>query len=162
MVAPIVVAMLIWTGAERPSVLISESGGLVGQRVGDGPRALSRARGDGFVAGIWLENDGDPADQEGAATRAGWSEDGAGQVATLGFGWLWQLAAVLSVSIGFLNLLPIPVLDGGHLVFYVIEILRGKPVGERAQEIAFRIGISLVLALMLFATWNDVTRMLEG
>ena len=85
-----------------------------------------------------------------------------GQVATLGIGSLWQLAAVLSVSIGFLNLLPIPVLDGGHLVFYVIEVLRGKPVGERAQEIAFRIGISLVLALMLFATWNDVTRILEG
>ncbi len=85
-----------------------------------------------------------------------------GQVATLGIGSLWQLAAVLSVSIGFLNLLPIPVLDGGHLVFYVIEALRGKPVGERAQEIAFRIGISLVLALMLFATWNDVTRILEG
>jgi regulator of sigma E protease len=85
-----------------------------------------------------------------------------GQVATLGIGSLWQLAAVLSVSIGFLNLLPIPVLDGGHLLFYVIEILRGRPVGERAQEIAFRIGISLVLALMLFATWNDVTRILEG
>ena len=85
-----------------------------------------------------------------------------GQVATLGIGSLWQLAAVLSVSIGFLNLLPIPVLDGGHLVFYVIEVLRGKPVGERAQEIAFRIGISLVLALMLFATWNDVTRIMEG
>ncbi|MEM6463355.1 MAG: RIP metalloprotease RseP [Pseudomonadota bacterium] len=80
-----------------------------------------------------------------------------GQVATLGIGALLQLAAVLSVSIGFLNLLPIPVLDGGHLVFYSIEIVRGKPVGERAQEIAFRIGLSLVLALMVFATWNDVT-----
>lgn len=80
-----------------------------------------------------------------------------GQVATLGIGALLQLAAVLSVSIGFLNLLPIPVLDGGHLVFYAIEIIRGRPVGERAQEIAFRIGISLVLALMLFATWNDIT-----
>ncbi len=90
MVAPIVVAMLIWTGAERPSVLISESGGLVGQRAGDGPRALSRARGDGFVAGIWLENDGDPADQEGAASRAGWAEDGAGQVAMLGALSLWH------------------------------------------------------------------------
>lgn len=81
-----------------------------------------------------------------------------GQIATLGVGALWQLTALLSVSIGFLNLLPIPVLDGGHLVFYAIEIIRGKPVGERAQEIAFRIGISLVLALMLFATWNDITR----
>ena len=80
-----------------------------------------------------------------------------GQVATLGAGALLQLAAVLSVSIGFLNLLPIPMLDGGHLVFYAIEIIRGKPVGERAQEIAFKIGLSLVLMLMLFATWNDVT-----
>lgn len=80
-----------------------------------------------------------------------------GQVATLGAGALLQLAAVLSVSIGFLNLLPIPMLDGGHLVFYAIEIIRGKPVGERAQEVAFKIGLSLVLMLMLFATWNDVT-----
>jgi regulator of sigma E protease len=80
-----------------------------------------------------------------------------GQMASLGVGALLQLAAVISVSIGFLNLLPIPVLDGGHLVFYAIEILRGKPVGEKAQEIAFKIGFSLILMLMIFATWNDVT-----
>lgn len=80
-----------------------------------------------------------------------------GQVATLGVGALLQLAAVLSVSIGFLNLLPVPVLDGGHLVFYAIEIIRGKPVGERVQEIAFKVGMSLVLMLMVFATWNDVS-----
>ena len=81
-----------------------------------------------------------------------------GQMATLGIGALLQLTAVLSVSIGFLNLLPIPILDGGHLVFYAIEILRGKPVGERSQEIAFKIGLSLILMLMIFATWNDVSR----
>lgn len=80
-----------------------------------------------------------------------------GQVATLGVGALLQLAAVLSVSIGFLNLLPVPVLDGGHLIFYAIEIIRGKPVGERVQEIAFKVGMSLVLMLMVFATWNDVS-----
>ena len=81
-----------------------------------------------------------------------------GQMATLGVGALLQLTAVLSVSIGFLNLLPIPILDGGHLVFYTIEALRGKPVGERSQEIAYKIGLSLILMLMIFATWNDVSR----
>lgn len=82
----------------------------------------------------------------------------AGQVATLGFLPLMQLAAVLSVSIGLLNLLPIPVLDGGHLLFYAIEAIRRKPVGEVAQGIAFRIGFAMVLLLMFFATWNDISR----
>lgn len=81
-----------------------------------------------------------------------------GEVATLGWGALINLAAVLSVSIGLLNLFPIPMLDGGHLVFYAVEALRGKPLGERAQDIAFRIGLSLVLMLMVFATWNDITQ----
>jgi regulator of sigma E protease len=79
-----------------------------------------------------------------------------GQVATLGFGALLNLTAVLSVSIGLLNLLPIPMLDGGHLMFYAAEALRGKPLSERAQEYGFRIGIAIVLFLMVFATWNDV------
>ncbi len=81
-----------------------------------------------------------------------------GQMATLGVVALLQLTAVLSVSIGFLNLLPIPILDGGHLMFYAIEIVRGKPVGERSMEIAYKIGLSLILMLMIFATWNDVSR----
>jgi regulator of sigma E protease len=80
------------------------------------------------------------------------------QVATLGFVPLLNLVALLSVSIGFLNLLPIPILDGGHLMFYLVEVVRGKPVSEKAQDIAFRIGLSLLLALLLFVTWNDVTR----
>ncbi len=80
-----------------------------------------------------------------------------GEVATLGWGALINLAAVLSVSIGLLNLFPIPMLDGGHLVFYAVEAVRGKPLGERAQEIGFRIGLSLVLMLMVFATWNDIS-----
>lgn len=79
-----------------------------------------------------------------------------GEVASISVPALFNLAAVLSVSIGLLNLFPIPMLDGGHLVFYAVEALRGKPLGERAQEIGFRIGLSLVLMLMVFATWNDI------
>ncbi len=69
---------------------------------------------------------------------------------------LVQLAAVLSVSIGLINLFPIPMLDGGHLLYYGIEAVRGKPLSESAQEVGFRIGMALVLALMLVATFNDV------
>ncbi|MGQ3675751.1 RIP metalloprotease RseP [Xanthobacter sp. TB0139] len=79
-----------------------------------------------------------------------------GQVATFGFGALLSLAAVLSVSIGLLNLFPIPMLDGGHLLFYACEAVRGRPLSARAQDIGFRIGLALVLMLMIFATWNDV------
>ena len=79
-----------------------------------------------------------------------------GQVATLGFAALLNLTAILSVSIGLLNLLPIPMLDGGHLMFYAAEALRGKPLSERMQEYGFRIGIGIVLFLMIFATWNDL------
>ncbi len=69
---------------------------------------------------------------------------------------LVQLAAVLSVSIGLINLFPIPMLDGGHLFYYAIEAIRGKPLSESAQEFGFRIGLALVLALMLVATFNDI------
>ena len=82
----------------------------------------------------------------------------AGQVATLGIIALLRLAAVLSVSIGLLNLMPVPVLDGGHLMFYAVEALRGKPVGKTAQGVLFRVGMFLVLSLMVFVTWNDITR----
>jgi regulator of sigma E protease len=71
---------------------------------------------------------------------------------------LINLAAVLSVSIGLLNLFPIPMLDGGHLLYYGIEAVRGRPLGERAQELGFQIGFVLVISLMLFATWNDLTK----
>ena len=57
-----------------------------------------------------------------------------------------------------MNLFPIPLLDGGHLVFYAIEAIRGRPLSERAQEYGFRAGLALVLMLMLFATFNDVTQ----
>jgi regulator of sigma E protease len=82
-----------------------------------------------------------------------------GQVASFGFIPLIQLAAVLSVSIGLMNLFPIPLLDGGHLLFYVIEGVRGRPLSERAQEVGFRIGLAIVLMLMIFATFNDIVHL---
>jgi regulator of sigma E protease len=82
-----------------------------------------------------------------------------GQVATVGIVALIHLTAVLSISIGLLNLFPIPLLDGGHLLFYAIEALRGRPLSERAQELGFRFGLAFVLMLMIFATYNDVTHL---
>jgi regulator of sigma E protease len=79
-----------------------------------------------------------------------------GQVATEGLPSLFSLTAVLSVSIGLLNLFPVPLLDGGHLLFYAIEATRGKPLSERAQEVGFRIGLAIVVMLMIFATYNDI------
>lgn len=79
-----------------------------------------------------------------------------GQAASLGVQFVIQVCAVLSVSIGLLNLFPIPLLDGGHLLFYAVEAVRGRPLSERAQEMGFRIGLGLVLMLMVFATYNDI------
>ncbi len=97
------------------------------------------------------------ADQLGGPVRVA---QASGQVATLGFGALIQLAAVLSISIGLLNLMPVPILDGGHLVFYAIEAVRGRPVGSSAQEVAFRIGLAMIFSLMVFATWNDISSLI--
>lgn len=80
----------------------------------------------------------------------------AGQAAKLGFEWLVQLAALLSVGIGILNLLPIPPLDGGHLLFYGIEAVIRRPVSERMMEAVYRTGMILVLAFMGFVFWNDL------
>ncbi len=81
--------------------------------------------------------------------------DISGQVATMGFLALINLTAVLSVSIGLINLFPIPLLDGGHLMFYAIEAVRGRPLSERAQEVGFRIGLAIVLLLLVFTTYQD-------
>ena len=79
-----------------------------------------------------------------------------GQMIKLGpVEFIWFLA-VLSLHLGLINLVPVPMLDGGHLLFYGIEALRGRPLGERAQEYGFKIGLALVLTLMVFATWNDL------
>jgi len=81
------------------------------------------------------------------------------QVAVYGFLALLNLAAVLSVSIGLANLFPIPLLDGGHLLYYACEAVLGRPLGERAQDVGFRLGLVLVLGLMLLTTWNDLVRL---
>ncbi|TIQ33432.1 MAG: RIP metalloprotease RseP [Mesorhizobium sp.] len=79
-----------------------------------------------------------------------------GQAAKLGFEWLVQLVAFLSVGIGILNLLPIPPLDGGHLLFYGVEAVIRRPVSERMMEMAYRTGLLLVLGFMGFVFWNDL------
>jgi regulator of sigma E protease len=95
------------------------------------------------------------ADELGGPLRIA---DISGQAAELGIGTLIYFAAVLSINLGLINLFPVPMLDGGHLMFYAIEAVRGRPLGERAQEYGFRIGLALVLTLMVFVTWNDLLR----
>jgi regulator of sigma E protease len=80
-----------------------------------------------------------------------------GQVAELGVSNLISFIAVLSVNLGLINLFPIPVLDGGHLLFYLFEAVRGRPLPRRAQEYSFRAGIAVLGGLFIFATWNDLT-----
>ncbi|WP_431281200.1 RIP metalloprotease RseP [Humitalea sp. 24SJ18S-53] len=79
-----------------------------------------------------------------------------GQVATMGIASLVTFMAVLSVNLALINLFPIPVLDGGHLVFYAAEAIRGKPLPQQAVEYGFRAGFALLIALFVFATWNDL------
>ena len=104
-----------------------------------------------YIGGIFTGREA--ADQVGGPIRIAQIS---GQVATIGITALIHLAAVLSISIGLLNLFPVPLLDGGHLLFYAVEAVRGKPLSERAQEFGFRIGLGLVLMLMVFATYNDI------
>ncbi|MGB6490171.1 MAG: RIP metalloprotease RseP [Methylovirgula sp.] len=82
-----------------------------------------------------------------------------GQMAKIGLAALLNLAAVLSISIGILNLLPIPLLDGGHLFYYAIEAVRGRALNERIQQVGFKIGLTLVVGLMILATYNDILRL---
>jgi regulator of sigma E protease len=82
-----------------------------------------------------------------------------GQVAELGLPSLLSFIAVLSVNIGLINLFPIPVLDGGHLLFFLFEWIRGRPLPARAQEYGFRAGLALLAGVFVFATWNDLAHL---
>ena len=82
-----------------------------------------------------------------------------GEVADMGLLPLLTFIAILSVNLALINLFPIPILDGGHLVFYAAEAIRGRPLTARAQEYAFRGGFALLITLMIFATWNDLTQL---
>src|SRR5690349_12927521 len=104
-----------------------------------------------YIGGVFTGREA--ADQIGGPLRIAQIS---GQVATIGLAALIHLSAVLSISIGLLNLFPVPLLDGGHLLFSAVEAVRGRPLSERAQEMGFRIGLGLVLMLMVFATYHDI------
>lgn len=105
-----------------------------------GQMLLGKRSGDGLVGMVGV------AQISGMAIQLGLAE------------FLW-LACMISIGLGLLNLFPIPMLDGGHILFYAIEIIRGKPLSEKAQEWGFRIGFSVVVFLMVFALWNDFSRL---
>jgi len=88
--------------------------------------------------------------------------DFAGQSASLGWVSYLTFLALISISLGVLNLLPIPLLDGGHLMYYAIEIIKGRPVSERFMELGQRVGLALLLVMMAFAFYNDLNRLLTG
>lgn len=100
------------------------------------------------------------ANVSGAITQAAAREaPNLGAFALLASLNLIQIAAAISIGIGFVNLLPVPMLDGGHLVFYAYEAIARRPVQARVQAASYRVGLALVLGLMLFATWNDLQRL---
>ena len=121
-----------------------------------------------FVRGMgetwyWVENTGTSIKRLVTGTASADQISGpiqiarvSGEMAKVSIGGLITLIAILSVSIGLLNLMPVPMLDGGHLMFYAYEAVRGRPMNERVQEIGFRLGIAAVAALMLFAVSNDL------
>jgi regulator of sigma E protease len=82
-----------------------------------------------------------------------------GQVANMGLSAFITFAALLSVNLALINLFPIPVLDGGHLMFYAAEAIRGRPLPLKAREYGFRAGFALLIGLMIFATWNDLAQL---
>jgi len=88
--------------------------------------------------------------------------DYAGQSARLGLDYYLKFMALVSISLGVLNLLPIPVLDGGHLMYHMIEVVRRRPLSERAMEIAQQVGLSILFVLMAFAFFNDMNRLFSG
>ena len=88
--------------------------------------------------------------------------DCAGQSAKIGWGAYLGFLALISISLGVLNLLPIPLLDGGHLLYYVAELLKGSPLSDQAWEVGQKIGIALLGTLMVFAIYNDINRFVSG
>jgi regulator of sigma E protease len=127
---PVNPAAALWLGVKETWFVVDQTGRFLGGLV----------RGQGGV------------DQVGGPIRIAQIS---GQAATLGLASLIHLAAVLSISIGLLNLFPVPLLDGGHLLFYAIEAIRGRPLSDRAQELGYRFGLALVLTLMIFTFYND-------
>ena len=88
--------------------------------------------------------------------------DYAGQSAQMGFAPYLGFLALISISLGVLNLLPIPLLDGGHLMYYMVEAVKGSPLSEGVMEIGQQVGMALLLTLMAFAVYNDINRLISG
>jgi len=86
----------------------------------------------------------------------------AGQSAQAGWTSYLVFLAIISISLGVLNLLPIPLLDGGHLLYYILEVVKGRPVSEKAMELGQRVGLAVLLFLMAFAFYNDINRLIAG
>ena len=103
-----------------------------------------------------LITSGDGAEDLGGPIRIAQLSGDSAQGGALNLLWF---IGILSINLGLINLLPIPVLDGGHRLFYAAEALRGRPLGPRVQEYGFRIGLALVLTLIVFATWNDLVNL---
>jgi regulator of sigma E protease len=141
------------TGAREPPVPV---GPLTGVKLGLEETWFVVERTLAYIGGVVAGRES--VDQLGGPIRIA---QVSGQVATAGFVAILNLAAILSISIGLLNLFPIPLLDGGHLLFYAIEAVRGRPLSDRAQEYGFRFGLAVVLLLMLFATYNDLLHLLR-
>jgi len=88
--------------------------------------------------------------------------DYAGQSAQMGWVSYLTFLALISISLGVLNLLPIPLLDGGHLMYYALEVIKGSPVSDRVMELGQRVGLTLLLIMMAFAFYNDLNRLFSG
>ncbi len=123
----------VWAATEETVWITAETLRRVGQMI-IGTRAANELSGPIFIAQV------------------------AGKVAETSMVMVFWFMAVLSINLGLINLFPIPLLDGGHLLFYVAEAVRGRPLGERAHRYGFRFGLATVLILMVFVTWNDVVR----
>jgi regulator of sigma E protease len=111
---------------------------------------------DVSLTGVWrmVSHRADSSQLTGVIGIAGVSQ----RAASHGFYDLIRLVAFISVSLGLINLFPIPLLDGGHLLYYGCEAVLGRPLGERVQDVGFRVGLALVFALVIFAAWNDLVR----
>jgi regulator of sigma E protease len=155
-------------GRQRPGDVTHRRYGPVQALIGGADRTWDTLRTTVFVIGRLVRGQV-PADQLSGPLGIAQASGAVAHMGAEGAPNLWMgflgsltallgLAAVLSVSIGFMNLLPVPVLDGGHLLFYAYEAAARRPLGARVQAAGYRVGLALLLGLMLFATWNDLQR----
>ncbi len=142
-------------GSRRPVAIVTGAGRSLGRAIAktwETSLFSLRMLGKMLTGHISLKNLSGPitiADYAGQSAQIGW-------VAYLSF------VALISISLGVLNLLPVPLLDGGHLMYYIVEILKGRPVSERAMQIGQHVGMAVLFTLMLLALYNDVNRLISN